>query len=453
MTIGNNSSAHFYDTSFTTFGTMYSEAAGVFTSSATGSAGEVWTSNGVGSAPTFQAASFGSLTVDADTGTASPIANVLKILGTSIVAGSVPVQTTGATNTITVEVQTCQAIAATDATKIGLAAFDSARFSVDANGFVSTSGTGLGETITGQSGGALSPTGGNWNIFGASTAAGTSPVVTSGSVSTLTVNVQKSQAIASTDATKIGLAAFDSADFTVDANGFVSGSTTGFIKTLTGNSGGAISPTANNINTLGTGSITIAGSGSTLTTQLTGLTNHNVLVGAGTATITNVAPSATSGIPLVSNGSSADPSFTTAVVAGGGTGVTSATAYALLAGGTTSTGAFQSLTSGSSGQILQSNGSSSLPTWIDNSSAGNLVLIQSQVANNSASITFTTGITSTYSNYLLLMSNFKPATNNTIVQLTISTNGGSTYIATGYLSGIIGWAYNSSTIGNANTTT
>ena len=92
---------------------------------------------------------------------------------------------------------------------------------------------------------------------------------------------------------------------------------TGTINTLTGNSGGAISPSGGNINTLGTGSITIVGSGSTLTTQLTGLTSFNVLVGAGTATITNVAPSATAGVPLISNGSSANPSFGTAVVAGG----------------------------------------------------------------------------------------------------------------------------------------
>lgn len=76
--------------------------------------------------------------------------------------------------------------------------------------------------ITGDLGGALSPSLGNWNILGASTAAGTSPVSTSGLVSTLTVNVQKSQAIASTDATKVGLANFNSANFSVDANGFVS---------------------------------------------------------------------------------------------------------------------------------------------------------------------------------------------------------------------------------------
>jgi hypothetical protein len=116
------------------------------------------------------------------------------------------------------------------------------------------------------------------------------------------------------------------------------------VQTLTGNSGGAISPTAGNINTLGTGSITIAGSGSTLTTQLTGLTNHNVLVGAGTATITNVAPSATSGVPLISQGAASDPAFGTAVVAGGGTGSTSFNTTGVVISGATSTTALSALT-------------------------------------------------------------------------------------------------------------
>jgi len=83
------------------------------------------------------------------------------------------------------------------------------------------------------------------------------------------------------------------------------------ISTLTGNSGGPISPVAGNINTVGTGSITIAGSGSSQTCQLTGLTNHALLVGAGTATITNVGPTSTAGQVLQSAGSSADPSFST----------------------------------------------------------------------------------------------------------------------------------------------
>lgn len=126
-----------------------------------------------------------------------------------------------AANALTIEIQRSTNNATTDVTKNGVCHFSSTDFDVDANGFVSITSSVLAQTITGQSGGALSPTAGNWNIYGASTAAGTSPVTTSGSISTLTVNVQKTQALAATDATKVGLANFNSAHFSVDANGFV----------------------------------------------------------------------------------------------------------------------------------------------------------------------------------------------------------------------------------------
>jgi len=89
---------------------------------------------------------------------------------------------------------------------------------------------------------------------------------------------------------------------------------TGIVQTLTGNSGGAVPPTGGNINTVGTGSITVVGNPgtSTLTTELTGLTNHAVLVGAGTTTITNLGPTAIAGQVLQSSGASADPAFSTA---------------------------------------------------------------------------------------------------------------------------------------------
>lgn len=51
-------------------------------------------------------------------------------------------------------------------------------------------------------------------------------------------------------------------------------------------------------------------------------------------------------------------------VAGGGTGVASLTAYAVVCGGTTSTGAVQSIASvGTSGHVLTSNGAGALPTF------------------------------------------------------------------------------------------
>jgi len=106
-------------------------------------------------------------------------------------------------------------------------------------------------------------------------------------------------------------------------SGDVVGSKVG--QTITTQDAAVLSPAAGNWNWNGAGSLTTTGSGSTATMNLTGLTNHNVLIGAGTSTITKVAPSATSGVPLISQGASADPAFGTAVVAGGGTGAVSLT--------------------------------------------------------------------------------------------------------------------------------
>lgn len=117
-----------------------------------------------------------------NSGTATPAANILQVLGSSALAGTSPVSTSGATNVVTVKVQISQALAAADATKIGLSNFSNADFSVAATGFVTLSTTGAGKTITGDSGGALSPTSNNWNILGGP------GITTSGSGSTLTIN-------------------------------------------------------------------------------------------------------------------------------------------------------------------------------------------------------------------------------------------------------------------------
>jgi hypothetical protein len=60
------------------------------------------------------------------------------------------------------------------------------------------------------------------------------------------------------------------------------------------------------------------------------LTAYNVLLGG--SSVGFAAPSATSGVPLISNGASANPGFGTAVVAGGGTGQTTLTAHGVVLG-------------------------------------------------------------------------------------------------------------------------
>jgi len=126
----------------------------------------------------------------------------------------------------------------------------------------------------------------------------------------------------------------------------------------------------------GTASVPGGGTGATTltgvligngTSPITGnpVTQFNVLVGGASNAITSITPSGVSGIPLISDGAAANPMFGTAVVSGGGTGDTSFTVYAPICGGITTTGPLQSAGSGiaTSGFVLTSTGAASLPTW------------------------------------------------------------------------------------------
>jgi hypothetical protein len=134
----------------------------------------------------------------------------------------------------------------------------------------------------------------------------------------------------------------------------------------------------------------LSGNGTAITG--TAITQYNVITAGASNAPNNVAPSATSGVPLISQGSSAQPIFGTAVVAGGGTGLTTATAYAVLCGGTTGTGAFQSIAGvGTSGQVLTSNGASALPTFQAAASSG-FTSITVQVFTSTGNYTPTSGM-------------------------------------------------------------
>lgn len=85
---------------------------------------------------------------------------------------------------------------------------------------------------------------------------------------------------------------------------------------------------------------------------------------------------------------------------------------------------------GTSGQVLTSNGVSNPPTY----QTGGWTLIQTLTASNSASLSFTN--LGNYTNIVFVFRNVNPVTNGTFLQFQYSTNGGSSYVATGYISGV-----------------
>ena len=108
------------------------------------------------------------------------------------------------------------------------------------------------------------------------------------------------------------------------------------VEFLTGNSGGKVGPDGSkNINTVGAGSITIVGNAgtNTLTTELTGLTNHSLQVGGSGTTLTQLGVASNGQLPIGSTG--ADPVLAT-LTAGTGISVTNgAGSITIAATGTT----------------------------------------------------------------------------------------------------------------------
>lgn len=110
------------------------------------------------------------------------------------------------------------------------------------------------------------------------------------------------------------------------------------------------------------------------TGQIT-LTNHSVLLGQGTAAVVGVGPGATAGVALVSGGGSADPSFTTVLAVGGGTGLSSPAAHSMV------------VTEGSSNYALLSAAADSVPLWQSASADPTVTAIN----NCATALTYSTG--------------------------------------------------------------
>jgi hypothetical protein len=199
------------------------------------------------------------------------------------------------------------------------------------------------------------------------------------------------------------------------------GSGGGNVQTITGNSGGAVGPSGNNINLVGSSGITVTGNPGTSTLTVTPSGNVPTTFTENTGTATPAANNLN--IVATVNAAGTTPHTTT----GSGSTVTIATQYAQAIASTNATNV--GLAAFNSAQFtVDANG------FVSVSSGGSaLVLLQTQTANNVANITFnSTFITSTYKNYLIVMTDVVPVTNAVTLSAQVSTNNGTTYLNTNY---------------------
>lgn len=260
------------------------------------------------------------------------------------------------------QIQQSGSAAAQNTALNGVAHFDSANFTVT-NGFVSLLGGSAGiESIVTDVAGPVVQNGASQVTFtGEAIAAHAVPLQSDGTTAnTVTLQIQLSSAQAASSITNAGVASFDSADFTVDANGYVSLASPGATDTITGNSGIA-TPSSNNINIItANATVKFVGAAATLTQDF-GLSN--LILGSSAASIT----SATNNVGIGNNVLNAltTGSQNTAAGLNALTSITSGGFNTALGGGSGDV-----LTTGSNNVLVGQQSGSTISTGEDNTLVG-----------------------------------------------------------------------------------
>ncbi len=201
---------------------------------------------------------------------------VVTVTGAQVPAGAVGLNVIRtdslAANTYTIEIQRTAAVAAPAPANNGVSHFNSGQFTVDMSGFVSLAGGGQAidqinvDAHTAPGTDPVIPDGaGQITVTGAQVAAGTvgANVIRTDSLAanTYTIEVQRSAAVGISASANNGVSHFNSANFAVDGNGFVSLLGGGeAIDTITGDVGGPVVPDAfGNLNITGQAPANVSG--------------------------------------------------------------------------------------------------------------------------------------------------------------------------------------------------
>ena len=194
----------------------------------------------------------------------------------------------------------------------------------------------------------------------------------------------------------------------------------------------------------------------------------------------NVLAPGTSGQLLTTNGVGANPSWTTASGTGtvtsvtAGTGITTSPTAGITGSGSISitapvtsalggTGVVSPAThtipinqgssaqantgTGTTGQCVVSQGASADPAY----KSGCRVLLNTLTASNSATLSDTTSLTSTYNDYEIVFTNILPASNNVSAALVVHSGG--SFQITNYISNVTSFSNGSATVNASNPTT
>lgn len=177
---------------------------------------------------------------------------------------------------------------------------------------------------------------------------------------------------------------------------------------LHGNASGAPTFGAVSLSADVTGTLPVGNGG----TGLTSGTSGGVLYFSGSTTLASSA-ALTANDPVIGGGAGSAPTV--------GTRSGNTTTFATTTGSLTSGNCVKFDASGNLADTGASCGTGA------GSSLGGFVLIESHTASSSATLDFTTCISSTYDEYEIKLLNVVPATNTAILSMRMSTDGGSTY--------------------------